>query len=108
MNFCEPEDFDSVKGNKYITLMGGVDDATFKKLVEKAVGDKETASLANKGTKKMYMKEGVWAPDQKVLIFTGSDSEAAADARMESRDTWMPLLQEWFSLEEGPDSLKAY
>ena len=108
VEFCEPADFDSVKSAKYIAIMGGVDDGDIKKLLTDVLGAEEVAALGEKGAKKMVVKKGYGAQDQEMLIFTGSDSEAAADARVESRETWMPLLTKWFDLDEGPASLKAY
>lgn len=107
VEFCAPADFDTVKANTYITIVGGVDDKSVSKLVAEAVGEEETAALGENGSGKMYFKEGVWAPDQKVMIFTGSDDDAAVKARKASRGTWVPYIEEWFEL-EGPGALKSY
>jgi hypothetical protein len=103
-----PADIDKVKQQKYITIIGGVDDAAIKKLVTEVAGADEAAAMAKPGAKKMLVKDNVWSQGQKVLLFTGSDKNAAAEARVESRETWMPLLEEWFELDEGPAALKAY
>jgi hypothetical protein len=108
VEFCEPADFDSVKTAKYIAIMGGVDDPDIKKLITDIIGAEEVDALAQKGAKKMFVKNGYGAQDQEMLIFTGSDSDAAADARVESKETWMPILTEWFDLDEGPGSLQMY
>jgi hypothetical protein len=101
-------ELDKVKSQKYITIMGGMEEAGVKDLLTGVLGAAETASLAEKGNKKMFLKEDVWAPGQKVLIFAGSDVSAAAAARTESRDKWMEYLREWFDLEEVPGGLRAY
>jgi hypothetical protein len=101
-------ELDKVKGKKYITIMGGLDEAGIKDLLTEVVGAAETALLAKKGAKKVFLKEDVWTPGQKVLVFAGSTVEAAATARTESRDTWMEYLTEWFDLEEAPGGLRAY
>lgn len=107
VEFCAPADFDLVKDGTYLTIMGGVDDDAIRKLVVEAVGEEEAALLGDSKTGKMYYKEGVWAPDQKVMIFTGSDSDAAIEARKAARRTWVPYIEEWFEL-EGPEALKSY
>lgn len=108
VKFAKPEDFESVKSSKYLAIIGGVDDEHIMNLVSQAVGGKEASAMAKKGAKKMFIKDGTWAPGQKVLIFTGSDTEAAAQARVESRESWMPYLVDWFDLDEGPTTLRAY
>ena len=101
-------ELDLVKKYPYITIMGGLDEPGIQELLNKVIGADETASLGEKGAEKMFLKEDVWEPGQKVLIFAGSDVDAAAAARTESRDTWMEYLTEWFDLEEVPGGLRPY
>jgi hypothetical protein len=101
-------ELDQVKKYPYITIMGGLDEPGIKELLTEVIGAAETSSLAEKGAKKMFLKEDVWTPDQKVLIFAGSDTDAAAEARTESRDTWMEYLTEWFDLDDMPGGLRPY
>jgi hypothetical protein len=108
VDFVAPDDFESIKTQKYITIIGGVDEEAIRKLVSEIVGADEAKALSQKGAKKMYLKEGYGSKDQKLLIFTGSDADAAALARTENRDNWMPLLQKWFGLSDSPATLKAY
>ncbi|MGC1404868.1 MAG: hypothetical protein WA974_18320 [Thermodesulfobacteriota bacterium] len=104
-----PGDFESVKKSfYYVTIMGGMDQNGIKKLIGEVVGPAEAATLSTPGTKKMIVKENVWQPGQKVLIFTGDNSQAAIQARTENRETWMKYLKEWFNLGEGPSGLKSY
>lgn len=104
-----PGDFEAIKKSfYYVALAGGMDQAEMKKLVTEAVGPDEAAALAKPGAKKMLVKENDWQPGQKVLIFTGNNSQAAIQARTENREAWMKYLKEWFSLGEGPSSLKSY
>lgn len=101
-------ELDLVKKYPYITIMGGLNESGIKELLTEVIGADETASLAGKGAKQMFLKEDVWASGQKVLIFAGNDVESAAAARTESRDTWIEHLTEWFDLEEVPGGLRAY
>ena len=88
--------------------MGGVDNPLIRQLIVNIIGADEVAALSKKGARKMYLIKAKYAQDQLILIFTGSDSEAAALARTESRNTWLPLLNEWFDLGQGPAGLKGY
>ncbi len=101
-------ELDEVKKYPHITIMGGLDEAGFKEILAEVVGADEAASLTKKGAKQMFLKENVWEPGQKVLVFAGNDVAAAAEARTESRDTWMEYLTEWFDLEDMPGGLRAY
>jgi len=101
-------ELDQVKDRPYITIMGGLDEAGFKEVLTEVIGAAETASLAEEGAKKMFLKEDVWKPGQKVLVFAGCDADAAAAARTESKDTWMEYLTEWFDLEDAPGGLRPY
>ena len=101
-------ELDQVKKYPYITIMGGLDEPGVKELLTEVIGAVETASLAENGAKRMFLKENVWTPGQKVLIFAGSDADAAAAVRTESRDIWMEYLTEWFDLEEIPGGLRPY
>jgi len=101
-------ELDQVKKYPYITIMGGLDEPGIKELLTEVIGAHETASLGEKGAQQMFLKEDVWEPGQKVLVFAGNDVAAAASARTESRDAWMEYLTEWFDLEEVPGGLRAY
>ena len=74
VDFVAPDDFESIKTQKYITIIGGVDEEAIRKLVSEIVGADEAKALSQKGAKKMYLKEGYGSKDQKLLIFTGSDA----------------------------------
>ncbi len=101
-------ELEQVKKYPYITIMGGLDEAGIKEVFAEVIGADETAALTEKGSKKMFLKEDVWEPGQKILVFAGDDVAAAAAARTESRDTWMEYLTEWFDLEEIPGGLRPY
>jgi hypothetical protein len=101
-------DFHKVKSNYFIVIEGGMDDPSIQKLVNEVLGPAEADALSKPGAKKMFMKENVWQQGQKVLVFSGSNADAAAAARADSREVWMKYLKEWFDLGEGPGGLKAY
>lgn len=101
-------ELDLVKNHDFITIVGGLDETGFRDLLKGVIGDAEAASLDVEGVKKMFVKEDVWKPGQKVLVFTGKDAATAAAARSDSKEEWMEYLEEWFDLEEGPGGLRAY
>ena len=101
-------ELDLVKDQDYIAIAGGLDESGIQDLLVEVIGDSEVASLQAEGAKKMFLKENVWKPGQKVLVFAGNDAEAAAAARSEAKETWMEYLEEWFDLEEIPGGLRAY
>jgi len=101
-------EFAKVKDKKFITIIGGLDEPGMKDIITEVCGAADAASLAVKGAKKMYLKENVWKANQEVLVFTGADTDAAAAARTESRETWMKYLKDWFDLGDSPGGLRAY
>ena len=101
-------ELDQVKNHDFIAIAGGLNETGFRDLLKGVIGEAEVASLETGGAKKMFLKENVWKPGQKVLVFVGENPDEAAAARSESRDTWMEWIQEWFDLEEIPGGLKAY
>jgi hypothetical protein len=108
VEYVDPEFFSANTDVEYMAIMGGVDNAEIKKILTDLIGAGEVAAMSKKGAKKMYLIEDKYSMGQKILVYTGSDSEASANARTESRDEWMPMLEEWFGLDEGPVGLKAY
>jgi hypothetical protein len=101
-------ELDQVKSHDFVAIAGGLDEAGIRDLLVDVIGDSEVASLEANGAKKMFLKENVWKQGQKVLVFAGTDSAAAAEVRSEEKETWMEYLEEWFDLEEIPGGLKAY
>jgi hypothetical protein len=101
-------ELDMVKDEDYIAIAGGLDEAGFRELLVNVIGEDEVDSLEKADAGKMLLKENVWKPGQKVLVFAGKDPDAAAEARNKSRDIWMEYLEDWFDLEEIPGGLRAY
>ncbi len=103
-----PADAAAAKKSNVVVIEGGMDDAAIKPLITEVAGASEAAALAKAGAKKMIMKENVWQPGQKVLVFAGSNADAAAAARTENREEWMKYFKQWFELSDGPEGLKGY
>ena len=104
----EPSQFGANKGAPYMVVMGGVAEPGMGDLIKEAVGAQEFASLGKAGAGKMYTRSNVWGQGQNVLVFAGSDPEAAAKARADARDEWMGMLADWFGLELGGPTMHGY
>jgi hypothetical protein len=108
VDIVAPADAGTVKKSNIVVIEGGMDDAATKALITEVVGAAEAAALSKDGAKKMFMKENMWQPGQKVLVFAGSNAETAAAARSEGREAWLKYFKAWFDLDEGPEGLKGY
>jgi hypothetical protein len=105
----EPSQFGANKGAPYMVVMGGVaEPGGISDLIKEAVGAQDFAALAKPGAGKMFVRSNVWGQGQNVLVFAGSDPEAAAKARADAREEWMGMLADWFGLELGGPSLHGY
>jgi hypothetical protein len=93
------DQFDKVKSEKYIVVLGGskgpgsVDDFV------KQVLTKEEQEAGNQPGGKMFIKENVFSQGQTIILFTGPDENAAADARKKGRKTWWAYFVNWFELD---------
>jgi hypothetical protein len=104
----EPAQFGANKGAPYVVVMGGVAEPGMSDLIKEAVGAQDFASLGTPGAGKMYVRSNVWGQGQNILVFAGSDLEAAAKARADARDEWMGMFADWFGLELGGPSMHGY
>ncbi len=93
------DQFEKMKGEKYIIVLGGargpggVDDFV------KQVLTKEEQASGNQPGGKIFVKENLFSQGQTIIVFTGPDEAAAADARKNNRKTWWPYLVKWFDLD---------
>ncbi len=93
------DQFDKVKSEKYIVVLGGakgpggVDD-----FVKRLLTSEEQEAGKQPGGK-MFVKENVFAQGQTIIVFAGPDETAAAGARTKSRNTWWPYFVDWFELD---------
>jgi hypothetical protein len=108
VDIVAPANAASVKKSGVVVIEGGMDDPAVKALITEVVGAAEAGPLAKDGAKKMFVKENMWQPGQKVLVFAGNNVESAAAARAENKDTWDKLITKWFDLEDAPEGLKGY
>jgi len=99
---------DLVKDKDFIALTGGLDEKGFRDLLVEIIGESEVSALEKADAGKMFLKEDVWKPGQKVIVFAGKDTDAAVEARSDAKETWMEYFEEWFDLEEIPGGLRAY
>jgi hypothetical protein len=94
------DQYDKVKKEKYVIVLGGAKGAgSVDGLIQQILTPKEQES-GNKGGG-IYVKENVFVKDQGqvIVVFTGPDEAAAAEARKNSRKTWWELIVKWFDLD---------
>ncbi len=93
------DQFDKVKNEKYIIVLGGAKGTGSVEDFVKQVLTKEELESGNQAGGKMFAKENVFAQGQTIIIFTGADEAAAAEARKNNRKNWWPYLVKWFELD---------
>jgi hypothetical protein len=93
------EQFDKVKKEKYVVVLGGAKGAGSVDDFVKQVLTAQEQEAAKQPGGKYFLKENVFAPGQVIIVFTGSDEAAAADARKKNRNTWWQYLAKWFDLD---------
>jgi ribosomal protein L24E len=91
------DQYDKVKKEKYIFVLGGADAFTRQVLT------KEDMDAANQAGGKIFVRQDLFAQGQIIVVFAGKDEESAANARKNNRKTWWTLITKWFELEtSGP------
>lgn len=93
------EQFDKVKNEKYIVVLGGAKGPGSVDEFVKLVLTKEEQASANQPGGKMFIKENVFTQGQTIIVFAGADEAAAAEARKNARKTWWPYFVKWFDLD---------
>jgi hypothetical protein len=93
------EQFDKVKNEKYIVVLGGAKGPGSVEDFVKQVLTKEEQQEGNQPGGKMFVKENVFTQGQTIIVFTGPDEAAAAGARKNARKTWWPYFVQWFELD---------
>lgn len=93
------EQFDKVKKEKYIVVLGGAKGPGSVDEFVKLVLTKEEQAEATQPGGKMFVKENVFAQGQTIIVFAGPDESAAAEARKSGRKTWWSYLVKWFELD---------
>ena len=93
------DQFEKVKKEQYIIVLGGSKGAgSVDDFVKQVLTEQEQQS-GNQPGGKMFVKENVFTQGQVIIVFTGADEAAAADARKNGRKTWWPYLAKWFDLD---------
>jgi hypothetical protein len=93
------DQFEKVKSEKYIIVLGGAKGQGTVEDFVKQVLTKEEQTAGNQPGGKMFVKENVFAQGQTIIVFAGPDEAAAADARKNSRKTWWQYFVKWFELD---------
>ena len=94
---------------KYIFLIGWPGEpGDAGRLVKEALKPDEVRWVEEQGNRKYYIKPDLWSAGQTVLVFAGSDREAALSAIRESKKAWWIQVASWFDLEVESKTLYGY
>ena len=93
------DQFEKVKNGKYIIVLGGAKGPGSVEDFVNQVLTKEEQTAGNQPGGKMFVKENVFSQGQTIIVFTGPDEAAAAEARKNGRKTWWPYFVQWFELD---------
>jgi hypothetical protein len=105
----KPSDFEKYKKEKNIVIIGGPTEPDgVGEIVKQALTKEEQDYVSEEGHFRMYIKYNVWAPEQNVMVFAGSDRQAAAKARTVSRQKWIPVFNDWLGIDISEAGIVAY
>jgi len=93
------DQFDKIKNEKYIVVLGGAKGPGGVDAFIKQVLTAEEQKAAGQPDGKMFVKENVFSQGQRIIVFAGPNEAAAANARKNSRKTWWDYLVKWFDLD---------
>jgi hypothetical protein len=93
------DQFDKVKNEKYIIVLGGAKGPGGVDEFIKQVLTAQEQESGNQPGGKMFVKENVFTQGQTIIVFTGPETASAANARKSNRNTWWPYLVKWFDLD---------
>jgi hypothetical protein len=93
------DQFDKIKNEKYIVVLGGAKGPGGVDAFIKQVLTAEEQKAAGQPDGKMFIKENVFSQGQRIIVFAGPNEAAAANARKNSRKTWWDYLVKWFDLD---------
>jgi hypothetical protein len=95
-----PQEFDKYKKEPYVVLMGGMDEPDgIKVLAKEILAEDELEYISQKGNGEIYFKFKVFDPMQTIIVFAGSDRDAAAAARKKNKSDWLDSFIQWFDLD---------
>ncbi len=95
-----PHEFENIKLEKYIVIMGSMDEQEdVKILLKKALNSEEINWISQKGNGNMYSKSNKWSEGQNVIVFAGSSQRITEAVRKANRDEWFEKFTDWFDIE---------
>jgi hypothetical protein len=93
------DQFDKVKAEKYIIVLGGTKGPESAAGLVKQILTAKELEEGNQPGGKMFIKENVFAPGQVIIVFLGADDAASANVRKNNKKTWWQYIARWFELE---------
>jgi hypothetical protein len=95
------DQYDKVKKEKYIIVLGGAKGPGSVDEFIRQVLTPQEQQAGNQPGGKIFIKENVFNQGQVIIVFAGSDEASAAEARKNSRKTWWPYLAKWFEIDSS-------
>jgi hypothetical protein len=103
-----PKEFGNYKQEKYIVIMGSMDESEdIKAILRETLSGEEFQWVSENGNGKMYLKSDKWAQDQHVIVFAGYSQRVAEAVRKGNREDWFEKIMDWFGI-ESDEVLPAY
>jgi hypothetical protein len=93
------DQYEKVKKEKFIVILGGAKGPGSVDEFIKQILSPEEQKQGDRPGGRFYIKENLFAQEQSIIVFTGPDEAAAAEARKNSRKTWWTYFTKWFELE---------
>jgi hypothetical protein len=95
-----PDEFEIHKLEKYIVIMGSMDEGEdVKNLLKQALTSEEMNLVSQKGNGNMYSKPDKWSEGQNVIVFAGSSQRITEAVRKANREEWFEKFTDWFDIE---------
>jgi hypothetical protein len=87
VTYTDAEDFDRLKEEKTIVILGGPDAYEgVGEIVQEVLTEGEQNQIRENGNRKMYIRTNVWTEGQKVIIIAGSNREETKAAHQENKN----------------------
>jgi len=102
-------DFEKYKSEKYIIILGGSQKESegLGDVIRRLLTKEDLEWITESGNRKMYIQHDVFGQGQFIVVFAGSDIEAAARCRKGNREKWQGLISQWFEI-DSPQRLMQY
>ena len=104
-----PQAFAADKKAPFVVIMGSLDETDgVKALVAECLSKTEFQRASQVDTGEVFFKSKTWAPNQSIIVITGSDWPSTEAARKDYREEWLDELGKWFDLDLSGPTMHSY